>query len=208
LQRWNGFSLGDPRKYFLFGPIALGSKSWRRDCGARKLWAGMADYARACHLATHCADPVGSDPPCRLATKGMAIERFGSRDNEKLPNGSLFARAMRISAKSHRRIERMGTNRFFDKAENGCRGIGAAAHTMIAELGRLSRAGRAAGSCGLRLRLQSALRADRIRQRLDVSLSADELSGIPNHTGGRPRKKGHASLPRRNVSMTLEQLLS
>jgi hypothetical protein len=59
------------------------------------------------------------------------------------------------------------------------------------------RAGRAAGSGGLRLRLQSALRADRIRQRLDVSPSADELSGIPNYTGGRPRKKGHALLPRR-----------
>jgi hypothetical protein len=53
----------------------------------------------------------------------------------------------------------MRTNRFFDEAENACRGIGPAAHTMIADLGRLSRAGRAAGSGGLRLRLQSALRA-------------------------------------------------
>ena len=91
----------------------------------------------------------------------------------------------------------MRTNLFPGQVKNGRRWIGASPHAMIAVSGRLSRAGRATGSGGLRLRLQSALRADRIRQRLDVSLSADELSGIPNHVGGRPRKKGHASPPRR-----------
>ena len=50
----------------------------------------------------------------------------------------------------------MRTNRFPDQAENGRCGIGALAQTMIAALGKLSRAGLAAQGGGLRLRLQSA----------------------------------------------------
>jgi hypothetical protein len=63
-------------------------------CGARKLWAGMPDYTGDCHRAAHCAEPLGSDSPYRLAIEGRAIERFGSRDKKKLPNSSLITRGI------------------------------------------------------------------------------------------------------------------
>ena len=55
-------------------------------------------------------------------------------------------------------LKRMRTKRFPDHAESGCRRIGASAHAMIADLGRLARAGLAAWSRGIRL-LAALMRA-------------------------------------------------